>query len=178
VFPDGGPQATQADIDPDLADDARRFRLPGRCSGRDPGNTESTHRTIGRVTTGGLVTEFVIRSSGYPTFITTGPDGNLWFTLQLGNKIGRLSTTGILTEFEVPTIDSFPQAIAPGPDGNLWFTEENGNQIGRITTLGVVTEFPIPTANSAPIGLTAGPDGNIWFTEWHGNKIGMMQPGL
>jgi len=113
-----------------------------------------------------------------PYGITSGPDGNLWFTEAnfAGNKIGRITPTGTITEFTIPTANSGPIGITTGPDGNLWFTEDSGNKIGRITPTGTFTEFTIPTVNSGPFGITAGPDGNLWFTENIGNKIGRITP--
>jgi virginiamycin B lyase len=67
-----------------------------------------------------------------PHSITTGPDGNLWFTEPQANKIGRVTPAGDFTEYVVPTADSYPRAIALGPDGNLWFTESRAKKIGRI----------------------------------------------
>src|SRR5947207_6651225 len=70
--------------------------------------------------------------------ITLGPDGNLWFTETIGNKIGQITPDGAITEYSLPTPNSGPGAIIQGPDGNLWFTA-NGNGsggIGKITTGG------------------------------------------
>src|SRR5579863_2120682 len=67
-----------------------------------------------------------------PTWITSGPDGNLWFTEGSANKIGKITPSGAITEYG-PT-GAVPVGIVAGPDGNLWFTEETGNNIGRITT--------------------------------------------
>jgi streptogramin lyase len=121
------------------------------------------------------IKEFVIpTSNGGPIGITSGPDGNVWFAEQDGNKIGRITTSGVITEFSLPAAGSSPQRITAGPDGTLWFTERSGNRIGRITTNGLITEFTVPTADSEPWGITAGPDGNLWFTEWTGNQIGRM----
>src|SRR5207247_480477 len=108
-----------------------------------------------------------------------GPDGNLWFTENIG-KVGRLipSSGGAATinDFSVPAGNSQPAEITTGPDGNLWFTESSGNQIGRIILSGLATptinEFTVPTNNSSPAGITAGSDGNLWFTEYNGSKIG------
>ncbi len=47
--------------------------------------------------------------------IAAGPDGNLWFTENSGNKIGRVTTAGVFTEFAVPTAASGPGAIVAGP---------------------------------------------------------------
>jgi streptogramin lyase len=40
--------------------------------------------------------------------ITSGPDGNLWFTEVNTNKIGKCTTAGVITEFTVPTANSGP----------------------------------------------------------------------
>jgi streptogramin lyase len=107
-----------------------------------------------------------------PAGITSGPDGNLWFTERGGNRIGKITPAGVITEFPLPNAGSGPDGIVTGPDGNLWFTERDGNRIGTITPLGVITEFPLPNAGSGPAGITSGPDGNLWFTERDGNRIG------
>ena len=118
----------------------------------------------------------------YPRGITTGPDGNIWFTEESGNKIGRITPGGSVTEFPIPTPDSGPYGITAGPDGNLWFSEAYTGKIGRIATASpnTITEFQLPAPDSEPMGITAGPDGNIWFTELNkftGNKIGRITPG-
>jgi uncharacterized repeat protein (TIGR01451 family) len=125
----------------------------------------------------GTFVEFTIPTGGSrPTGITAGPDGNLWFAENNGNKIGRITPAGVITEFGIPTGSALPFRITAGPDGNVWFTELSGNKIGRITPAGAITEFVIPTASSRPLGITAGPDGNLWFTEEIGNKIGRITP--
>src|SRR5438552_483215 len=79
--------------------------------------------------------------------ITTGPDGNLWFTEADTNLIGRITPAGVIREFGGLTASSSPSGITAGPDGNLWFTESDGNRIGRITPSGVVREFPVLTSS-------------------------------
>ena len=129
------------------------------------------------------ITAFPIPTANYsPYGITTGPDGNLWFTepnnMYPGNNIGVINpTTHAITEFPVPTAFSMPYGITTGPDGNLWFTEVSGNKIGEINpTTHAITEFPVPTANSQPYDITTGLDGNLWFTEYQGNNIGEINP--
>ncbi|WP_197704790.1 virginiamycin B lyase family protein [Mycobacteroides stephanolepidis] len=112
-----------------------------------------------------------------PATITTGPDGNLWFTQLLGNRIGRITPDGNITEFRSGLSRfSGPDRITTGPDGNLWFTQLLGNRIGRITPDGHITEFGGLSAYSGPFGIAAGPDGNLWFTQTFGNKIGRITP--
>ena len=124
-----------------------------------------------------------------PTGITSGPDGNLWFTEAGGNTIGRITPSGSITEFPIPMANNSPHGITnsspfgitSGPDDNLWFTEQAGNTIGRITPAGTIQEFPLPTTCNnqhpcGPTGITSGSDGNLWFTEQYVSKIGRISP--
>ena len=121
----------------------------------------------------------------YPGAITAGPDGNLWFTEHIGNRVGRITPRGAVTEFRVgPTTAFGPGDIAAGPDGNLWFTSSGAGptgppsgRIGRITPTGVVTTFSAGISpGSSPAGITAGPDGNLWFTESGAQRVGRITP--
>ena len=118
----------------------------------------------------GVVAEFSngISPNSDSEAITAGPDGNLWFIENDGNRIGRITPAGVITEFPGLRRESFPVGIAAGPDGNMWFTEQLADRIGRMTTAGVVTEFSKGISpDSQPAVITAGPDGNLWFTEAH-----------
>lgn len=79
----------------------------------------------------GDITEFPIPTDlSYPLGITAGPEGNLWFTENGGNKIGRTTTAGVIRESPAkPRI--YPVGITAGPDGNIWFTEYSANAIGE-----------------------------------------------
>ena len=77
------------------------------------------------VVRGQTFTEFAIPTAGSGAdSIAAGPDGSLWFTEQVANKIGRITTAGAITEFPIPTpFSGLYGGLAAGPDGNLWFTE-------------------------------------------------------
>jgi streptogramin lyase len=110
--------------------------------------------------------EFSLATSGYPTGIAGGPDGNVWFTEYDANMIGKMTADGTtVAEYVLPSPNSEPFGITVGPDGNLWFTEDVGNRIGKITTAGVITEYPLPGPGKRPYDIVAGPDGNLWFGE-------------
>lgn len=100
--------------------------------------------SIGRITTAGVITEFLIPAfQGNRTEanqLTAAPDGNVWFTsttlngrIQANGFIGRITTAGVITEFGTPTAVSDPGAIAVGSDNNVWFTETTAQAVGRIT---------------------------------------------
>jgi streptogramin lyase len=79
-----------------------------------------------------------------PFGITLGPDGNLWFTEEIG-KIGKISPrTGIITEYPLPFGAGSCEGITAGPDGNLWFTEPFVNKIGKISPIdGKIIEYVV-----------------------------------
>ena len=119
---------------------------------------------IGRITPGGEITEFNVRTGSDPHRITVGADGNLWFGETNSQVIGRITPGGVVTEFSTPLPNSQPLGVTTGSDGNVWFTERAGNQIGRITPSGVISEFPIVLPLYGPGMIAAGSDGNLWFT--------------
>jgi streptogramin lyase len=89
---------------------------------------------IGRITPTGAITEFSIPTAdSRPSGITTGPDGNLWFTENQANQIASITPAGVVTEFAIPTPNSGPVGIAAGADGNIWFAESSANNIGKLT---------------------------------------------
>jgi streptogramin lyase len=117
-----------------------------------------------------------ITAGSAPRDIVAGPDGNVWFTEQSGNRIGMITPQGVVAEYAIPTADSTPVGITVGPDGNLWFAEYTGNRIGTIAPDGTITEYLVPTKNAGPHHITTGPDGNLWFTEFGAGQIGRITP--
>src|SRR5262245_26204002 len=111
--------------------------------------------------------EFPIPQTNHGIFlggITTGPDGNLWFTEWSScisspsgcprDAIGRITTSGVVTDFPLPA-GSTARGITAGPDGNVWFVASGSvgfnpptnPYIGRITPSGTVTQFACACAN-------------------------------
>ncbi|MGH6845216.1 MAG: virginiamycin B lyase family protein [Methylocella sp.] len=122
--------------------------------------------TIGKVDPDGTVTHFALKTIGsVPIYLEAGPDGNMWGTELVGNKILQVKPGGEITEFSIPTPNSRPIAIVPGPDTrSMWFSEEAGNNVARIDMDGKITEYPIPQSGKSVIlaGLAFDRDGNLW----------------
>jgi streptogramin lyase len=148
-------------------------------------------KVIGKVTPGGVVTQYSPGLTGGAFGIADGPDNNVWFTEKKAKKIGYIKPSEpetSLKEFpEVGTLPGEPTYITAGPDGNLWFIarfvegeeEIESFKLGRITPVGVVTEFSAGlNAGAEPCALTAGPDGNVWFGDCNGLKpsVGKITP--
>lgn len=88
---------------------------------------------IGRMTTGGTLTEFNIPTSNAGAqYIIAGTDGALWFTEENANQLGRVTTSGSFSEFPIPTANSQPFDLATCPTacenahGRIWITERIG----------------------------------------------------
>jgi streptogramin lyase len=124
---------------------------------------ESNH--VGKITKTGVITEYALPTTGADSgAVTTGADGNLWFTAHTTRKIVKVTTGGTVTEFSLPSSPQcYPTGIAKGPDGNVWF--RCTSNVGRITTAGVITLVPTSQpGNDGLENMTVGPDGNPWFT--------------
>ena len=115
------------------------------------------------------ITEFPVPTKGSgPHGITIGPDGNIWFTEQLANRIGRITTNGAVTEFPVGGGARDLWGIATGADNRLWFCARGSSQIGAITTNGVVTMYPIPRAANDPAKspyYIVRRGGHMWYSD-------------
>jgi streptogramin lyase len=106
--------------------------------------------------------------------ITEGPDGNVWFTEESGNAVGRITPEGVITEFSSGFPYGNPRGITTGPDGNLWVAEAGGNgSITKVTKTGVVTDHEVPTPGD-PNDVAVGPDGNIWYVDPATNLVGRV----
>ncbi len=118
-------------------------------------------------------TEFNVPTpNSAPRGITRGPDGNIWFTESLSNKIGRITPNGVITEFTVGGVAI--TSITTGPDGWLWYTRDSSGYIGRLNpATGAFTETFV---DGGPTVIVAGPDGNLWFTKFNVHKIGRFNP--
>jgi streptogramin lyase len=109
--------------------------------------------------------------------IAPGPDGNLWFTEETNNGVGRITPGAIISEFTAGFPTGSPRGIVTGPDGNLWVAQAGGDgAIARVTKAGAVTEFPVPTVGD-PTDIAAGPDGNLWYVDPAANVIGRITTG-
>src|ERR1700716_207691 len=82
----------------------------------------------------------------HPHDPAVGPDGALWFTEQLQNKIGSVDpTTGAFKEYALKIEDSGPHGLVADSYGNIWFTGNAKGYIGKLDPKsGNVTEYKMP----------------------------------
>ena len=84
---------------------------------------------------------FEYAAAGKPSGIVGGPDGNVWFTEETGDAIGRLSTSGTNYTAYVCAACALPTSIVVGGDGSLWFGDFTTDRIYRITIAGSISTF-------------------------------------
>jgi streptogramin lyase len=104
-----------------------------------------------------------------------GTDGNLWFGIQSGAAIGRLTPTGELTElrdclrYGQPFFG--PETLVRGAEGNIWFTSlaerslpniVDPASIGIVTPAGAITQI-YAGVRVEPKTISADSEGGAWF---------------
>jgi streptogramin lyase len=108
----------------------RSWALPGRrmtplriAAGPDGALwfTEQDGHAIGRITTAGAITHFLLGTGLSPYDIKPGPDGALWFTAD--SCIGRITTSGDLTAWPIRRAGRL-LGIVPAPDGTIWAADD------------------------------------------------------
>jgi virginiamycin B lyase len=107
------------------------------------------------------------------------PDGSLWWTEQLANKLGRLDPkTGTIKEYPLKTPNSGPHGLTSDSDGNIWFTANYAGYIGKLDPKsGSVTEYKIPDARARdPHTPVFDQQGRLWFTVQDSNFVGRLDP--
>ncbi|HYK52554.1 MAG TPA: hypothetical protein VEV38_03405 [Candidatus Eremiobacteraceae bacterium] len=110
--------------------------------------------------------------------ITTGPDGNVWFSDNNGDALVRTMMTGKTKSFVLHftengnTFSFAPLYPITGADGKFYITTDGsdpkngGGLIGVLTTKGAFKIYDPPSGdNLGNNGLAVGPDGNVWFAE-------------
>ena len=107
------------------------------------------------------------------------PDGSLWYTGQLANKLGRLDPkSGEITEYPLKTEGSGPHGLVADAQGNIWFTAAYKGYVGKLDPkTGAVTEYRMPDPRARdPHTPVFDQHGILWFTVQNGNFVGQLDP--
>ena len=107
------------------------------------------------------------------------PDGSLWVTEQLANKLGRLDpASGQFREYPLKTPKSGPHGLVADKDGNIWFTAVSAAYVGKLDPkTGAVTEYHMPDPRATdPHTPVFDSSGILWFTLESSNFVGRLDP--
>jgi len=126
------------------------------------------------------IREWAVSKGARPHDPAVGPDGALWFTEQMANKLGRLDPkTGEIKEYLLPDDkNAGPHGLVADRDGNIWFTANFGGYIGKLDPrTGHVDEFKMTSEKADdPHSLMFDGNGILWFTVQGGNMVGRLDP--
>jgi streptogramin lyase len=133
---------------------------------------------VSQVTPTGVEHDYPI-PSGDSTFtngITTGPDGNVWFTE--GAHVAVVTPNGNISEYLYPsgTVGNTNDGITSGPDGRIWFTEDGGQYVDSIDP-GTRTIVQHNSGCGGAEAIVSAPDGNLYHDCGDGQIVQMSTDG-
>lgn len=112
------------------------------------------------------------------TLVFDEAEQNIFFTVQFGNMIGRLSLADhSVKTMPVATPSSRPYGIRIAPDGTPWVVLLGTNKLVKVDPETVaLTEVELPYADARPRRLEITSDGRIWYADWERGRIGLYDP--
>src|SRR5436190_1531854 len=127
-----------------------------------------------RVKVEGRISEWKVPTPQFARDPAPGPDGNIYITVQSGNRIARLDTrTGAFTEYKTR---GRPYGLALDRAGNVWFCEIAGDRLGRLDPrAGTITELELERG-AEPRRIAAAPDGSLWVTLYGNGRLLRVDP--
>ena len=104
--------------------------------------------------------------------------GDIWFTVQGGNFVGRLAThSGEVSLIEVPTKRARPYGIKLNSKGEPWVVEFGSNKLLRIDRDEMaVEEIELPNAESRPRRMAITSDDSVWYVDYALGRLGRYVP--
>jgi len=104
--------------------------------------------------------------------------GRIWFTVQGGNFVGRLTVASRQVELiRVPTPGARPYGIAIAPDGTPWIALFGTNKLASVDpeTLALV-EHQLPADAARPRRLEVASDGRLYYVDYARGTLGRLDP--
>ena len=136
--------------------------------------TERKANKVGRITTGGQITEYAIpnNASGLddtgPDEIVRGGDGALWFLADIGESVYRITTAGSYAQIYYDQLNNASN-LAPSDTGGVWLmmahgdgNDQDGDALLRVDPSGAVTAYRATHPNTLD-AIALAPDGSAWY---------------
>lgn len=112
------------------------------------------------------------------TLIFDPDQRHIWFTVQGGNFVGRLTLADRAVDLiPVPTPRARPYGIVMAPDGTVWVALFGTSKLASIDPESLaLTEHPLPDAGARPRRLAATSDGQIYYVDYARGQLGHYDP--
>jgi streptogramin lyase len=145
-----------------LSGSGHNMSYTGMALGPDGNVWFTEYGFIGKITTGGTITDYAYSDSNTANYyggVTTGPDGNVWVTEYNDQQIDKvIPGTGAQTKY---ALGCTPYSVVSAA-GDLYVN--CNNEVAQVTTAGVVTLFSTGfNLGTSGLSIAKGPDGNPWF---------------
>jgi virginiamycin B lyase len=103
--------------------------------------------------------------------------GILWFTVQVGNMVGRLDPqTGKIDLKKMQTVDARPYGIIINSKGIPFFCEFGTNKLARIDPHSMaIVEYKLPES-ARPRRIAVDASDKIYFTDYESGNLGRLDP--
>src|SRR5690606_14660809 len=113
-----------------------------------------------------------------PHTLTLDGRGNIWFTVQQGNFVGRLAMQSHAVQLiEVPTRRARPYGIVVNANGIPWAVEFGSHKLIRIDPEAMsLEEIDLPNEDARPRRLVVTSDGNVWYGDYARGYLGRYDP--
>jgi len=135
--------------------------------------TEYDASQVGRMTPGGVFTEFPLLPTMGPWDIVYNPsDGYLWFSESTGNAIGWIdSLTSAYYNLDTSDYTVIPFGGLIDSAGTIWGSDHGKNQIGSYSRTGTTTAYNISSGTLGLNGMAEDTNGNIWIAGSDSGKL-------
>ncbi len=112
------------------------------------------------------------------TLVFDDAEENIWFTVQGGNRIGRLHIASREVDLiEASTPGSRPYGIKVAPDGSVWVVLFGTNRLAHVDPETMThREIELPREGARPRRLEVLPDGRVWYVDYAGGRLGAYDP--
>ena len=128
----------------------------------------------------GIITKIMMPDSKAqdPHTLAFDSVGNIWFTVQGGNFVGKLTTgTGEVSLMAVPTKRSRPYGIVINSHDEPWIAEFGSNKLIRINKNDLtLEEIELKNKGSRPRRLQITSDDNVWYVDYALGLLGRYEP--
>jgi len=112
------------------------------------------------------------------TLVFDAAQQHIWFTVQGGNQVGRLTLTDEKVELiDVPTPNARPYGIVVASDGTPWVALFGTHALASIDpqTL-ALTKHELPRSEARPRRLDLSRDGRVWYVDYAQGYLGAFDP--
>jgi len=112
------------------------------------------------------------------TLVFDENEEHIWFTVQWGNYVGRLTLADSSVELiPVPTSRARPYGIKMAPDGTPWIVLLGTNKLAKVDPETLeLSEIKIPNKDARPRRLEVTDDGRIWYSDYGTGVLGLYNP--